>query len=122
MATTLQVERAKIEIGQRIIQEISQFQPFSSISFFATDEILQTLEEVRLLVNWGMAKNKPKMKAASLDILDIILNTLPGDPVNLNLDEYEHKSVAETAALLKRSLKVKIDGLKFTDLVDESTE
>lgn len=113
---SLQVDGSKLKAGQMIIQEILQFQPFSSISFFIKENNLQALQETRLLLDWGMAKNKSKMKAASLEIIDLILSTSPGNPVNLNLDEYELKSLAEAGSLLQRAFEQKIEGLELTNI------
>lgn len=78
-----------------------------------TDQILSAVREGRRLTDWGMAKNKSKMKATALEIMDQIVEIPPGDPVNLNLDDYQLKSLAEVGSLHEAALEDKKDGLKL---------
>lgn len=119
MAKELQVDGDILNTGLEVIQGIADFQPFSSISFLATENILEAVEEASELVDWGMAKNKHKMKATALDIMEFITEAEPGEPVNLNLDEYELKSIAAAADLIERTLDEKKDGVDVTNLPEE---
>lgn len=113
MGSQLQVDETLIKTGLGVFNELANFQPFSSISFIMTDQILSSLKEGRRLAKWGIAKNKHKMKEAALEIIDEILLVYPGDPVNLNLDEYQLKSLAEVADLHGAALENKKDGLEL---------
>jgi hypothetical protein len=119
MAKNIQIDGTALTTGLRVVQEITGFQPFSSISFLATENILDAVEETSKLVNWGMAKNKHKMKAAALEIMDHITEAEPGEPVNLNLDEYQLESMEAAADLIERALDDKKDGVALTNLPDE---
>lgn len=116
MAKNLRVDGTALTTSLEVIQGIADFQPFSSISFLATENILEAVEEATRLVDWGMAKNKHKMKATALDIMEIIIESDPGDPVNLNLDEYELNSMAAAADLIERTLDDRKDGVSLTNL------
>jgi hypothetical protein len=62
------------------------------------------------VVDWGMGKNMAKMKDAALTNIDLLL-TSPGERVNINLTEYECKSIGAVASLVERSLDKEKDGL-----------
>ncbi len=111
MTKALEVNKNNLEYGSIIIQEISEFRPFSSISFHSSEKILSGIKEVKKLANWGMAKNRHKMKQAVIDILDMIICCSPEEPVNLNLSKYELKSLKALSNLIKRSLEKRKDGV-----------
>ena len=119
MAKDLQVDGIVLNTGLEVMQGIAEFQPYSSISFLATENILEAVGEASELVDWGMAKNKHKMKATVLDIMEFISEAEPGEPVNLNLDEYELKSVAAAADLIERTLDEKKDGVDVANLPED---
>jgi len=119
VAKNLRVDGSALTTGLQIVQEIADFQPYSSISFFATENILDAVEETSRLVDWGMAKNKHKMKATALEIMENIAEVDPGEPVNLNLDEYQLDSMAAAADLIERTLDEKKDGVSLTNLPED---
>ena len=111
MAKSLEVDRSNLEYGFELIQEILKFRPYTSISFQSSDKIINAVQETKRLAKWGFAKNRHKMKAASINILDIILSCEPEEPVNLNLSKYELKSLKALAKLIKQSVEKQKDGL-----------
>jgi hypothetical protein len=111
MTKIIEVDANNLEYGLEIIQQISEYRPYSSISFPSSIEVITAIDEVRQLAEWGMGKNKHKMKQAVLEILESIAACSPGDPVNLNLTKYEHKSVKALSNLIKRSLEKRKDGV-----------
>ena len=119
MTKELEVDGSVLTTSLKLMQGIAGFQPYSSISFLATENILEAVEEASELVDWGMAKNMHKMKATALDIMEFITESDPGEPVNLNLDEYELKSVAAAAELIERTLDEKKDGVDLTNLPED---
>ena len=60
-----------------------------------------------------MGKNKHKMKQAVLEILESVAACSSGDPVNLNLTNYEHKSVKALVKIIERSLKIQKNGILY---------
>ena len=114
MAKEIVVETSNLEVGFEIVKEISEFRPFSSISFQSSEKILSGIKEVKKLAKWGMAKNRHKMKQAIIDILDMIICCSPDEPVNLNLSKYEHKSIKALLKLIRRSLNNKKVGVILT--------
>lgn len=119
MANDLQVDGNALTTGLEVMQGIAEFQPFTSISFLATENIVEAVEEASELVDYGMAKNMHKMKATALDIMDQIAEADPGDPVNLNLDDYELKSIAAAADLIERTLDDPKNGVDVTNLPED---
>lgn len=111
MSKTLEVNAEDLEYGLEIVREISRFQPYSSISFELSDRIISAIEQTIQLTDWGMAKNKHKMKETAAEILDTIVDGSPGEPVNLNLTKYERKSIRAVVKLVKRVLENKKDGV-----------
>ena len=93
------------------MKEILTFRPFSSISFQSTGEIVSAAQEVKRLTEWGMAKNKHKMKESAVNTMDTILYVEPDDPVNFNLSKYELKSIKAVSKLVKRTLDQLEDGV-----------
>ena len=85
--------------------------PVSSFSFTLNTDGLSSVSEVLRLVNWGIGKNKPKLKGAALDVLSPLVESEPGVPNNVNLTEYEIKSMEEVLALIDRALSRHKDGV-----------
>jgi hypothetical protein len=113
MGKTIQVDKENLEYGLKLLRELTTFRSFSSISFHSSEEINSAIQEVKDLANWGMAKNKHKMKDAAMNILDVILVCEPEEPVNLNLSKYELKSIKAVVKLVRRSLEKQKDGVEF---------
>ena len=113
MPKTLEADQESLQFGLEIIQEISSFRPYSSISFPLTERILDSLKEISRTVDWGMAKNKHKMKATVVEILEKLARGSPGEPANLNLTKYERKSFKAAGKLLKRILNGEKEGISL---------
>lgn len=111
MSKTIQINNQSLKMGFSILKELSVFRPYSSISFQSSEEIIIALEEVKRLADWGMAKNKHKMKDTAIKNLELILNAEPGEPVNLNLTKYELKSIKAVSKLVKRTLDERKKGV-----------
>jgi hypothetical protein len=110
MSKKIQVSKKQLNLGFMLLKEISTFRPFSSISFQCSGEIISAVEEVKNLADWGMPKNKHKMKASAINILDSILCCEPEEHVNLNLSKYELDSLIVLTQLVKRTLDQQKDG------------
>jgi hypothetical protein len=111
MPKTIQLNLNDLKTGSMILKEISAFRPYSSISFQSSKEIISAAREVKRLAQWGMAKNKHKMKESVINTMDLILCCEPEEPVNLNLSKYEVKSVKALSKLVKRTLNQQKDGV-----------
>ena len=110
MSKNIQLSRNYLNVGFMLLKEISTFRPYSSISFQTTEEIISAAQELKRLAQWGMAKNKHKMKESVINTIDSILCCEPEEPVNLNLSKYELKSVKALSKLVKRTLDQQKDG------------
>ncbi len=111
MGKKLEISVGDLEYGLEITQQISTFTPYTSYSFQLSVKGFDAVREVRKLAAWGMGKNMLKMKDAALEILDSILTYSQDERVNMNLTEYECKSLAAVVALIERSLKKQKDGV-----------
>jgi hypothetical protein len=110
MSKQIKVSKKDLKIGSILLKELAAFRPYSSISFQSSEEIISAAQEVKRLAQWGMAKNKHKMKESVINTMDLILCCEPEDPVNLNLSKYELKSVKALSKLVKRTLNQQKDG------------
>lgn len=111
MGKAIEINESKLRYGFGIIKEISTFRPHSSISFQSSEQIREAFAEIKQLAKWGMGKNRSKMKQTVSKIIGSIEAQSPGDPVNLNLTEYEHKSIKALLKLIRRSLNNDKDGV-----------
>ncbi len=114
MTKSIEVNKKDLEYGLGVIQEISSFRPYSSISFQLSEKVISAVSETKQLAKWGMGKNRSKMKRTVSKILGSITNCSPGDPVNLNLTEYEHKSIMALENVLRRALDNNKDGVALS--------
>lgn len=111
MTKALKVNEGYLEYGLMIIQQISGFRPYSSISFPSSLAVVNAINEVGKLAEWGMGKNMHKMKEAVLEIAESIITCSPGEPVNLNLTIYELKALKAVVNLIKRSINQQKNGV-----------
>lgn len=111
MRKVLEIDVKNLEYGLEIIRHITEFKPYSSYSFQLSPKGFGSVGEVRKLAEWGMGKNMLKMKESALEILGSILTCSPEERVNLNLTEFESKSLGAVEELIERSLKKQKDGL-----------
>jgi hypothetical protein len=110
MPKHIQLNLNDLKFGAMLLKEIAAFKPYSSISFQSSEEIISAAQEVKRLAQWGMAKNKHKMKESVINTMDLILCCEPEEPINLNLSKYELKSVKALSKLVKRTLNQQKDG------------
>jgi hypothetical protein len=85
--------------------------PLSSLSFTLSTDGLEAVNEVQRLIDWGIGKNKSKIKDAALSVISPLAESDPGLPNNVNLTEFDIKSMEEVLALIERSLSKHKDGV-----------
>ena len=107
------IEINVVDLGtaMEIIETLAGLKPLTSFSFSLNEEGVSAVNEVLRLVEWGIGKNKPKLKEAALDVLLPLVEPEPGTPLNVNLTEYEVKSLVEVLALIVRALDKHKDGV-----------
>jgi hypothetical protein len=111
MRRVLEIDVKNLGYGLEIIQQITDFKPYSSHSFQLSPKGFDAVGEVKQLAEWGMGNNMYKMKEAALEILESILACSPEEWVNMNLTDYESKSLGAVEKLIERSLKKQEDGI-----------
>jgi len=104
------IDPQSVELAQTIVEQLSQVRPEHSFSFMLNAEGLAAIGESIKISEWGIGGNKPKLKATALEILNAIAQVSPGDPVNINLTEYEVKSLGEVLEVLGKALEVHEEG------------
>jgi len=107
----IEINIESIQIAQEIIETFTRLKPLSSFSFTLNPDGLAAVNEVLRLIHWGIGKNKPKLKDAALDVLAPLVESEPGMPNNVNLTEFEIKSMEEVLALIERALSKHKDGV-----------
>lgn len=101
----------KIEIAQQIVGTLAGIRPLNSLSFTLSENGVDAVIETVKLVEWGIGKNKSKIRKAALDILKPLAESEPAKPVNVNFTEPEVKSIGEVLELIERALEKHKDGV-----------
>ena len=110
---TDRIEINVVDLGTavEIMEALADLKPLTSFSFSLNEEGVSAVNEVLRLVEWGIGKNKPKLKKAALEVMLPLIEPEPGTPLNVNLTEYEVKSMVEVVALIVRALDKHKDGV-----------
>ena len=109
--TKVQIEVESVELAKQIMDQLSQVRPEQSLSFVLNDDGVAAIGESIKIAEWGIGGNKPKLKATALEILNSINEVAAGEPVNINLTEYEVKSMEEVLEVLTKALEVHEEGV-----------
>lgn len=99
-----------VELAKQIMDQLSRVRPEHSLSFVLNEDGKAAIGESIKIAEWGIGGNKPKIKATALEILNAIDEVSVGEPVNINLTEYEIKSMGEVLEVLTKALEVQEDG------------
>ena len=107
----LEINVPNVEKAKEIFSALSEIRPEKSFSFILTEEGIEAVTETRKLAEWGIGGNKPKLKVAALECLEMIGSGEPGAPVNVNFTEYEIKSIVELLSVVDRALENHSEGV-----------
>jgi hypothetical protein len=107
----LEIDIEDIQTAQEIVGNIANLKPLTSLSFTLSAEGSSAVKEILRLIEWGIGKNKPKLKQAALDVFSPLLDSDPGVPNNINLTEFEIKATEEVLAVIERALSKYKDGM-----------
>jgi hypothetical protein len=99
----IEIKIEDLQTAQEIVGRIAKIKPLTSFSFTLKGEGLTAIKETLRLVEWGIGKNKPKLKEAALDVLSPLIDADQGLPINVNLTEFE-------MLLIERSISKHKDG------------
>jgi hypothetical protein len=100
-----------VEKGKEIFSALSELRPEKSFSFVLTEEGVEAVQEAKILAEWGIGGNKPKLKVAAMECFDQMAEAEAGSPVNVNFTEYELKAMAEVLSVIERALERQEDGI-----------
>ena len=106
----LKIDIESVKLAKQIMDQLSQVRPEHSLSFVLNDDGVAAIDESIKIAEWGIGGNKPKLKATALEILNTIGEVSAGEPVNINLTEYEVKSMGEVLEVITKALEVNEDG------------
>ena len=107
----IEIKIEDLQTAQKIVNTVIAIKPLTSFSFTLKGEGLTALKETLRLIEWGIGKNKLKLKEAAIDVLSPLVDVDQGLPVNVNLTEYEIKAMEEVSALIERSISKYKDGV-----------
>jgi len=108
---SIELKIESIEIAQQIVSALVGVKPLNSLSFTLSEEGVEAVNETVKLVEWGIGKNKTKIKKAALGILTPLAESEPAKPLNVNFTEEEIKAVEEILELIERALEKHKDGV-----------
>ncbi len=106
----IKIDPELLVIAKDIFQQLSEQRADHSFSFTLTDEGFRSIPETIRVVEWGIGGNKSKLKATALEILSGIEEIDQGLPVNVNMSEYDLKSMEEVVLALEKALDSHEDG------------
>jgi hypothetical protein len=110
-ADRIEIKIEDLQTAQEIIGTFVNLKPLTSFSFTLNGQGLTAVKETLRLIEWGIGKNKPKLREAALDVLSPLVDDDQGVPINLNLTEYEIKAMEEVSVLIERAISKHKDGV-----------
>lgn len=111
MANEIVIDPEVVEVAQNIFIEFVALRPEHSLSFTLTDQGIEAISEAKKLADWGIGGNKPKLKEAAIDYLEVLGEASAGDPVNVNFTEYELKAMGEVLSVIEKALEDHNEGV-----------
>lgn len=93
----------RLELAEEIFKTLADLRPEKSLSFTLAVEGAEAVEDALLIVEWGIGGNKPKLKEAALEVVSAINEVPHGQPVNVNLTEYEIKAMGEVVEAVNKA-------------------
>ena len=100
-----------LENAREIFSTLAQQRPEHSVSFVLSNEGFRAVEDTIKVVEWGIGGNKSKLKSTALEILAWISSVPNGAPVNVNLTEYELKSMGEVVEAIEKAVENHQEGV-----------
>lgn len=100
-----------LEISKKVFGTLAELRPEHSFSFSLTPEGADALQDAVKIVEWGIGGNKPKLKATALEIMERMVQIEHGRPINVNLTEYEVKSMEEVFLAIEKAAESHNEGV-----------
>ena len=94
-----------LEIAVDVFKTLSEQRAEHSFSFLLTEDGYNAVPDVIKVVEWGIGANKSKLKTTALEILTEIAEVEQGVPINVNMTDYELKSMVEVAQAIEKALE-----------------
>jgi hypothetical protein len=113
MATkkNIEIDVERIHQSREIVGNLVELKPFTSFSFVLNSDGYAAVEEVISLAEWGIGRNKARIKEAALRVLNRLIAHPAGTPLNVNLTEKEADSLEEVLAQIDRALEHHKEGV-----------
>jgi hypothetical protein len=99
-----------LSVAKEVFSTLSEQRAEHSFSFLLTEDGFNSISDTIKVVEWGIGGNKSKLKATALEILEEFATVDQGVPINVNLTEYELKSMEEVALALEKAEESHQDG------------
>ena len=107
---TVKIDPELLSVSKEVFSTLSEQRAEHSFSFLLTADGFNSIPDTIKVVEWGIGGNKSKLKATALEILNEIAAVDQGMPINVNLTEYELKSMEEVALALEKAIEAHKDG------------
>ena len=107
----IEIEVEKIQQSREIIENLAELRPYTSFSFVLNDEGYAAMEQTISLAEWGIGRNKARIKEAALQVLNRLVAHPAGTPLNVNLTEKEAESLDEVLWQIDRALEQHKEGV-----------
>jgi hypothetical protein len=108
---TITIDVESVLQGKEIIEHLAGLKPYTSLSFVLNEEGFTAVDEVKRLAEWGIPGNRTKLKQAAMDVLTPLLEFPHDTPLNVNLTEFDVKSMGEVLMVIDRSMERHQDGV-----------
>jgi hypothetical protein len=107
----IEIDVERIHQSREIIESLVELRPYRSFSFVLNDEGFAAIEETISLAEWGIGRNKSRIKEAALRVLNRLVAHPSGTPLNVNLTKKESESMDEVLWQIDRALEQHKEGL-----------
>ena len=96
----IEIDVERISQSREIVENLVELRPYTSFSFVLNDDGYAAVEEVISLAEWGIGRNKSRIKEMALEVLSRLIAHPAGTPLNVNLTEKESDSTNEKKLMI----------------------
>ena len=107
----IEIDVDRLNQSREIVENLIELKPYTSLSFVLNDDGFAAIEETISLAEWGIGRNKTRIKEAALRVLNRLVAHPAGSPLNVNLTEKESESMDEVLWQIDRALEQHREGV-----------